>query len=140
MPKLILQRTKNFLGRGRRFKIFIDGKETGGISAKETKEFDLPAGPHTLQVKFGMVKSEIKNFTLSDSLTINLRLNKFYEVSTFTLLLIIISRRLTPHERIMNNVTIAYFCLMGAGLLTLLYFITFGRKHFIVIEETDWMK
>jgi hypothetical protein len=140
MPKLILQRKKNILGRGRTFKIFIDGKETDAISAKGSKEFDLPAGPHTLQVKFGRMKSDVKDFTLSESLTLNLRLNKFYEISVFTLLLILISRRVIPHDRTINNVAVVYLSLIGVGLLILLYFITFGRKQLIVIEEMDWMK
>lgn len=54
---LVLERTKVYRDRLRKYKVLIDDAEVGEIKAGEEKTFDLLPGPHELKLKVDWMSS-----------------------------------------------------------------------------------
>lgn len=139
MPKLILHREKTIFGRGRNFYVILDGKDLGQIKPNETREFELPAGNHTLQIKLDWFKTGTKEFGLTDTLKLNIGMNKFYTLNIFLLLFGVAVQNTSFINLEAKTRDILFTCIFGAALIIIIYFFTIGRKYLITLKESDWM-
>ncbi len=55
--KLILTRKGEWINRRQRFKVFINGKESGLIKNDDTQEYELEPGTYTIQCKLNWTSS-----------------------------------------------------------------------------------
>ncbi len=133
MATLIIKRTSEYNNRLRDYQIFLDGKKIGTIANGQTKEFEMPPGQHTLIAKIDWCSSpEI-------SLTINETDRKELVVGGFkngNWLLPIALGIIVVHfilEALFNfNYAIIF---VFPIFILLIYYITFGRKKYLVLSE-----
>ena len=51
MATIKIQRPNKFIGRIRKFKVYVDDNKIGAVSNGETQEFQIPAGQHKIYCK-----------------------------------------------------------------------------------------
>ncbi|UXM96009.1 DUF2846 domain-containing protein [Bartonella sp. HY329] len=78
MTKLVIERSKSYLGRKQAYKIWIDGKNIGKIKDNETIELDVAAGTHTIQVGVNKMSgmSKVEYFEGVDNQTIDYNIDR----------------------------------------------------------------
>lgn len=75
MATIKIQRPNKFIGRIRKFKVYVDDNKIGAVSNGETQEFQIAAGQHKIYCKqdlftsrfiydFSIEENEIKTFTV----------------------------------------------------------------------------
>ena len=64
--KLVLTRAGQWQNRRQLYKVFIDGTEAGKIKNDTSEEFELTAGPHTIECKVNWMSSNQQSFTTKE--------------------------------------------------------------------------
>jgi hypothetical protein len=64
MPKISVFRKSEWMTRFKVVELYLDGQRIGYLSNGETKEFDVPAGQHTLKAKMGWYGSKNLDCTI----------------------------------------------------------------------------
>lgn len=77
MPKIKIFRKRDWMISLKMFEVFLDEQRIGYLMKGETAEYEVPAGPHNIKIKMGMLGSksidfnvynkETKSFTVSRS-------------------------------------------------------------------------
>ena len=73
MPTIKIQRPNKFIGRIRKFNVYVDDKKIGAVANGDTQEFEIAAGQHKIYCKqdlfnspfvydFSIEKNETKTF------------------------------------------------------------------------------
>lgn len=135
MTKLIIARSSEWSNRGRKIRIYLDGKKIGTIEDGATMEFELQPGEHVLQAKIDWCGSQKHNFSLPEGGSKEIRLSGFTKRKwTLPVLVLIQLILVVLHRSIGLN---RYFMLVfSLGLLLYItYPITFGRNHYLKLTE-----
>jgi len=137
MPKLTLYRKPALIGFIRSYKIIIDGTEMGSIKNNESKDFDLPAGMHTFQIKTGSIMTDSIEFEFTDNKNFVLDTNKtIYRLVIFFLVLMLIGLNYTLQNLPFQDY-LKWLLLVSIYLLVLISFPTIGGKYIFKIKEAD---
>jgi len=135
MPKIVITRASEFVNRMRTISIYLDGAKIGAISNGEVKDFEVPAGAHSLYAKVNWVRSneielqiagsEKKYFSLSNY--------KYSNAVAIVTLVIIIAHLIA--RRVFGINWIAW--LVIPSFLFILYQITIGRANYLRLKEEE---
>jgi hypothetical protein len=135
MPKIVITRAAEWANRLRGVGLYLDGKRIGSIANGETKSFDLSPGMHTLEARIDWCSSRLQEFTSSGEEKRYFRLSGFkwgrviMPLSLVVVVLHILARKLWHIDWIV--------WLAVPGFLLILWYISFGRKDYLVLRETD---
>ncbi len=66
MAKIIIHRSTSWADRLRAYRVVLDGQKIGSLKAKETAEYEIAPGEHSLRMGIDWCGSQTINFTLSD--------------------------------------------------------------------------
>jgi hypothetical protein len=133
MAKIIIHRHKEFINRARNFKIVLDINEAGTLAYNSILELNVSEGSHILKAKIDWCESQELTLDINDNEV------KEYEVKSFTLgkylsplpLVIILFDFLL--KRFFNFEYLIYLIVPLA--LIMLYYLTIGRNHYLVLKE-----
>lgn len=134
MPTIKIQRIKEFNNSMRDYKIFIDGKQVGTIAYGETKDFTTSAGKHNVTAKIDWCSSPDILIDVKENETIALNISGF-KISKWLILLML--GIIVLH--LILSVTIGFYMvkfLLVLPFITLIYYLTIGRKEYLVIRKT----
>lgn len=135
MTKLIIKRSSEWTNRGRKIRIYLDGKKIGTIEDGAAREFELQPGEHVLQAKIDWCGSQKHHLELPEGGSKEIQLSGFTKKKWILPVLVIIQLiLLVLHRSIGFN---KYFMLaFSLGLLLYItYPITFGRNHYLKLKE-----
>lgn len=65
MASLIVSRTLCYYGFFRTMKLWVDGKHVGDLPRRPEQTFELPDGPHRIEVSMDWCRSPVRIVTLS---------------------------------------------------------------------------
>jgi hypothetical protein len=135
MATIRLKRTSEYNNRMRDFKIFIDGQQIGTIANGETKEFPTTAGPHIVTAKIDWCSSPDLSVDVNDNQTKTLKVGGFRSGQ----ILMPIGFGLFVLHFILSKFADFDHTIFFAALLLLipLYYLTFGRKKYLTLEEIN---
>ena len=143
MPaKIIINRKSEWLNRLRPFKVFIDEKEVGSVKNGSSEEFVVEEGTHSVHIKFGLYKS------ISLTITLNKGGNKFlltrngmkYFWPLYILIMVGVASKLIMIKLGVYNADWSSYIqilLVFPSLLYFLFYLTIGRKKYLVLEDDD---
>ena len=134
MPKVVLNRTSEYINRFRNYSIYIDGKKVGTIANGETKEFNVSSGQHSLVSKIDWCSSPTMTFNISDNEIKNFNVGGFKNakwVMPAALIMIVLSYVVNY----MYGFEYLIYLVVPAFLL-LVYFLTVGRKRYLILTQT----
>src|SRR5664279_934185 len=129
MAKIKIQRTNDYINLMRDYRLFIDGQKIGSIGNAQTKDFEIPAGRHSVIAKIDWCSSPEFSFEINE-----------HDSKTFLVSGFVISKWIIPlilgiivFSFIVTLITHFYFTLfiILPAFLLLLYFLTFGRKNYL---------
>ena len=98
--------------------VYLNGKPLGTIMNNETKQFEIPAGKHSLEAKIDSQGSKVKKFTTTGTD------NKVFVIST--------DNEANSPEPLIASGT---FLDVIIGGLQLLYYFTIGHNRYLRIDE-----
>jgi hypothetical protein len=115
--------------------IYVDGEKIGALANGEVKTFDIPEGSHSIKAKIDWCSSAEKQFSISGEE------KKYFKLSGFRFSGVLIPLTLSIFilDKLVEKVYhIDYLIwLVIPGFLVLVYFLTFGRKAYLKLEQTD---
>ncbi len=140
LAKIIINRKSEWLNRLRSFKVFIDDKEAGSVKNGNSEEFLVEEGVHSVHIKFGLYKS------ISLTITLTKGENKFlltrngmkYFWPLYILLLVGVASKIIMIKLGLYNTdwsSYVQLLLVLPSLLYFLFYLTIGRKKYLVLEE-----
>jgi len=89
MPTIKIQRPNNFIGRIRKFKVYVDDIEIGAVSNGQTQEFQITAGQHKIYCKQDIFTSRfLYDFSIEENETKTLTV-QYLNKPIFSILLVI---------------------------------------------------
>ncbi len=135
MPKLIIKRTSELNNKSRDFGLYVNGDKIGVIKNGETKVFDLETGKHQIVAKIDWCQSRKLNLEFQKNETRTIELSGFKYAN---LIIPLIAAMFLGHFVLKFVFGIDLVILIFAGLVVFLYpiyFITFGRKRYIILNE-----
>ncbi|WP_158977885.1 hypothetical protein [Cellulophaga sp. L1A9] len=111
-------------------KIHIDGQEVG-IIKKETKEYEVATGSHTVLAKAAWCGSQTLELNISDDQELVLELNSFkyesiFKVVMFGLVLIFFLTK-----------SMVFLILAIIVLIYPMYYVTFGKDSYLELTQKD---
>lgn len=71
--RIRITRGNEWFGRARKLNILIDGKQAGSIGNKETREFNIDPGEHTIQVSMDWNRSRLLDVPIAEGQVVNFR-------------------------------------------------------------------
>lgn len=135
MPKIKIQRTKEYNNMLRDFIILIDGQEIGKIANGETKDFEILPGHHIIKAKIDwgsspeipivLVDNEIKNLKVGGYKYGNWLMPTNFAIFTIHFIL-----------KATAGINGIIFLIIPSFLL-LVYYLTFGRNKYLTLTETN---
>jgi hypothetical protein len=130
-----IQRTNDYMNLMRDYRLFIDGQKIGSIGNAQTKEFEIPAGRHSLIAKIDWCSSQELSFEIDKDDSKTLLVSGFI-ISKWIMPLIL---GIIAFSFIVTLITHFYFTLfiILPAFLLLLYFLTFGRKNYLSLKEKE---
>lgn len=135
MAKLIIKRSNEFNNRLRSYNIFVDGERIGSVANGQAEEFSVPAGEHKIIAKITWCSSPELSFNIGENE------KKYFRVGGFKL-----GKFLTPLALLIAVLSVLFKNKFGITwvsyliipvLLVLIYYLTFGRKDYLTIKETE---
>lgn len=138
--KIILTRRSEWLNRLRSYKIFIDDAEAGTIKNGASEEFLISPGIHSIQCKIAWYSSPVfvVNIEKGSIEYLMVRNGIRYYWLTFVLLItgLIINLIYTgTHNERPFEIFVLQLALLVPSLFYMLYYLTVGRKQYLLIEE-----
>jgi hypothetical protein len=135
--RVILERKSQWLNRLKNYRVEIDGNETGKISNAAAEEYQLPGGNHSITCKVNWCSSNNCDIEVRPGETVYLTVKSgmkyfwpVYAVFFFVLLLKSLFKKSFPEE-----LDWVRWVVMLACALYSLYYLTFGRKQYLIVEE-----
>ena len=138
--KIILSRPREWFNQTRTFRLWIDGSDAGSIRNGHVETVMLEPGSHTLQCRLAWYGSQEVRLTLEPGETAWYRVRngmKYYWHS-FIILLLGISLNLLLVNRLDERpiwAPLVELVLILPALIYMLYYMTLGRKRYLVLEE-----
>lgn len=135
MAKVKIQRTNDYMNLFRDYRLYIDGQKIGSIGNAEIKDFEIPAGRHFLIAKIDWCSSQELSFEIDEDDSKTLLVSGFIIakwIVPFVLGIIAFSFIVT----LITHFYFSLFIILPAFLL-LLYFLTFGRKKYLLLREKE---
>ena len=127
------------MNKGRRFKVFIDGKEVGLIKNDSVEEYEVSPGVHTIVCKIDWMKSEAVQIEVPEaSVYYRVRTSMKYFFVLYIMLLagvllpFIFGLMKVPMPSIINSLR---WLLIAPAVLYLVYYYTLGRNNYLVVEK-----
>jgi len=135
MAIIKIQRTNDYMNLMRDYRLLIDGQKIGSIGNAQTKEFEIPAGRHSLIAKIDWCSSQELSFEIDKDDSKTLLVSGFI-ISKWIMPLIL---GIIAFSFIVTLITHFYFTLfiILPAFLLLLYFLTFGRKNYLSLKEKE---
>jgi len=138
--KIVINRNNEWVNRRRNFTVWIDGKPAGGVAAGCSVDFPVEPGVHTVQCKINWCGSRERTVTASDAAPVFLsaRSGMKYYVFLYILILIALLSRIgfnLAHVPQPTWLPVAEIVLIVPGLLYILYYLTLGRKDYVVLGD-----
>ena len=135
MAIIKIQRTNDYMNLMRDYRLLIDGQKIGSIGNAQTKEFEIPAGRHSLIAKIDWCSSQELSFEIDKDDSNTLLVSGFI-ISKWIMPLIL---GIIAFSFIVTLITHFYFTLfiILPAFLLLLYFLTFGRKNYLSLKEKE---
>jgi hypothetical protein len=138
--KIILSRPSEWMNRARSYAVFIDGKESGKIKNGSSEEYLVSPGTHQLYCKFAWYSTPVFTVDIQSQQVayILVKSGMKYYWPLFCLMFIGIITNLfysRSHGERPLWMLLVQLVLILPGLLYMLYFLTFGRKTYLRIEE-----
>ena len=135
MAKLIIQRNSEFNNRFRGYGIYIDGVKVGTISNGQAEEYVVAPGEHKIIAKVDWCSSPERTFTVRDNE------KKYFRVAGFKLgkwlaplaVLILVAGYILKKT---YHFYYTYYLVIPL-LVVLLYYISFVRKNYLRLEESE---
>ena len=135
MSKITITRSSEWANRLRAISIFIDGKKSGTIANGETKVFEVDPGSHKISAKIDWCSSREIPFQVDGEE------KKYFRLSGFrysTIITPVVIGTLLLHYILNLTVGINWVVWLAVPFfLLLLYYISFGRKQYLTLKETD---
>jgi len=133
MATIKIERASEYNNRMRGYKILIDGQQAGAIASGETKEFSTTAGQHTVTAKIDWCSSPNISIDINDKETKRLKVGGFKNSNW---LMPLAGGIIALHFilKLTLNIEYAIFLVIPVCIL-LVYFLTFGRKQYLTLEE-----
>jgi hypothetical protein len=133
MATLKIHRANDYINALREYRLFVDGQKIGTISNNQTKDFEIPAGRHTLIARIDWCSSPELSFELNDNDSKTLLVGGLKNGNwIFPLIMIMFVLSL-----LLPNTSFNYYKLIFVlpPLLFILYILTIGRKDFLTLIE-----
>jgi len=133
MATIKFRRSNDYINAPRNYRLFVDGQKIGTISNNQTKDFEIPAGQHTLIAKIDWCSSPELSFELNDNDSKTFLVGGLKNGNwIFPLIMIMFVLSL-----LLPNTSINYYKLIFVlpPLLFILYILTIGRKDFLTLIE-----
>jgi hypothetical protein len=134
MAKLVIKRTSEWNNRMRDIKIYLDNSLIGTIGDGEVKEFQVPAGNHTLRFRIDWCGSGELKFDISGNETrfmevSGLKLGKWFP---FFLAAMCLYFAFSPLPGLVSLTVVTINLIL---LLCLGYHLSFGKNKYLRIRE-----
>ncbi|PWT70168.1 MAG: hypothetical protein C5B59_21100 [Bacteroidetes bacterium] len=137
--KIILTRRTQWLNRVRTYHVFIDGVEVGSIRDGASEEFVVTPGNHTIQCKIAWYGSPVFPVLVEPERIEYLVVKSGMRYYWFALILLIAGLfiNLSYFRNMVERpfwVFIIKMVIVLPALLYFLYYLTFARKQYLLIE------
>jgi hypothetical protein len=135
MATIRIQRLSEYNNRMRDYQVYIDHAKAGKIADGETIDFTVSPGLHTVTAKIDWCSSQDLLVTLKENETRNIKVAGFKHSAWIMplaggIIALHFILRLTFHIDYVIFLVIPFF-------LLLVYYMTFGRKKYLSIRESD---
>ena len=133
MATIKIRRTNDYVNSMREYRIFINGQKIGTISNGQTKDFEIPAGRHSVIAKIDWCSSPELSFEINDNdskilLVGGLKNGRWIMPLIMVILTLSVILPHAPHSYYKLFLILPLF-------LFLLYYLTLGRKKFLTLRE-----
>lgn len=137
--KIILQRQSEFLNKMRGVTVSIDDTERGSIKSGGAEEYIVEPGEHKVSCKLSWYKTDM-NVTVNEGETrfLRVRMGMKYFGPAYVLLLLAILSDLIPRFAKFPKPDWwpwAKLVIVVPIILYYLYYLTIGKKHYLLLEE-----
>lgn len=132
MAIIRMQRKKEYNNRLRNYQIFIDNTKAGAIANGEIEDFTVSAGQHTIKATIDWCSSKEVIVTVGENETKDLKVSGFKNgnwIMPLTGGIIALHFML----RILLQINYTIFLVIPAFLI-IMYYLTFGRKKYLIIN------
>jgi len=137
--KIIVSRPNQWLNRTRIVKVFIDDKEAGSVKNGSSEEFAIGSGQHIVQCKMDWQSSPVMIVNLNQNeieyLIVKNAMKYYWPL--FLLMLIGVGINLfylRYQTQRPLGASLLQLALILPALIYLLYYITIGRKKYLILE------
>ncbi len=140
--RIVLRRSSEWLNRARSLKVFIDGGQAGTIANGDTRDFIITPGQHTLSCKVDWCSSRDFSVSLGENETIYLFVRsgmKYYWQTAFPLFVVLALNFYYVFSVGKRPEWLNYLLIIVAlpALLYIMYYVTFGRKDYLLLAKDD---
>lgn len=138
--KIIVNRKGEWINRARGFRVFLDGKEMGKIANGGAEDYPVEPGMHTLYCKIDWCSSEAFQIEIKEGETKFVKAASGMRYYPIGVVLLIISLFLGPLLDVLKlekpaNLSTIQLIILLPTLLYITYYMTFGRKKYILLKE-----
>jgi len=134
MSRLIISRKKEWLNRGRKYNIYVDGDKVETITNGEVKELDMESGNHRVQFKMDWCSSPDLEIEIPEEKSKSLEVSGF-KLARWVLPLLYIIFGIYFIGKIAFQVEIKELIYAAIPLIAImLYYLSLGRKKYLVAE------
>lgn len=138
--KIILTRPSAWMNRFRPYSVFIDDVHAGNIKNGSSEEFLLNAGTHNIKCKIAWYSSSVYTINIEQGsveyllVKSGIRYYSLMLISLFTGIIINLFYSQFLEQRPLG-IFLLQLALILPALLYMLYYLTVGKKNYLVIEE-----
>ncbi|MFT3824953.1 MAG: hypothetical protein QM731_13605 [Chitinophagaceae bacterium] len=138
--KIILNRKQEWINRARSFKVYIDGSEVGRIRNDSAEEFSISPGEHVVQCKVDWCTSRTVTINLRQDEKAYLKVQsgmKYYLYLVIPLFIGVLLNLVWRTQGVAAKPAWFYIVqtmLILPALCYLFYYVTFGRKQYLLLE------
>ena len=138
--KIIINRKSQWMNRMRDFKVFVDDQEAGKVKNGNSEEIVVEEGVHVVYLKFRFYRSASLTITLNKSETKFLLAQSGMKYFWTYYILFILALLLKPLIKNLETDISAWLPYLQIGLMVplllyVLYYLTLGRKKYLLLEE-----
>lgn len=138
--KIIVQRKKEFLNKMRPVHVTIDGEEKISLKNGEAQEYEVAPGAHKVQCRLNFYRSKEMTVVVNENSRqlLNVRMGmRYFGVTYLIVFLAIISHLLFRFAKIPLPEwwPWAKLAIIVPVVIYYLYYLTVGRKNYLLLEE-----
>ncbi|HWC54929.1 MAG TPA: hypothetical protein VG676_15190 [Chitinophagaceae bacterium] len=137
--KIIVSRSSEWMNRLRTYKVLINGNQVGMVKNGGTEEFSVQPGNNSVQCKVDWYSSKPFSIDIKEGETAYLRVRSgmklywpFFIAIIVGVFLVFYYKGRPERPEWLTPVTLV---LLIPGVLYSLYYTTFGRKNYLVIQK-----